>query len=81
LHELLTGPHAAGLAALRAIAAGIDPDPRRLPVLRASPPVIEALQRDPVALPALAQRAGRVLTLRPDPSMPALGWMTEYVNG
>jgi len=81
LHELLAGPHAAGLAALRTILAGQDPDPRRLPALRASPPVIEALRRDPVALADLARRSGRDLMLRADPSLPATGWITEEKHG
>ena len=78
LHELLAGPHAAGLAALREIAANLDPDPRRLPVLRAAPAVVEALQRDPVALPDLARRTGRALTLRSDPSLTGTAWRLEH---
>lgn len=78
LHELLAGPHAAGLAALREIAANLDPDPRRLPTLRAAPAVVEALQRDPVALPDLAGRAGRALTLRSDPSLIGTAWRLEH---
>jgi Ribonuclease G/E len=81
LHELLAGPHAAGLAALRSIAAALDPDPRRLPILRASPPVAAALQQDPVALADLARRTGRDLVLRADPALPATGWITEDAHG
>jgi Ribonuclease G/E len=81
LHELLAGPHAAGLASLRQIAANLDPDPRRLPALRAAPAVIEALQRDPVALPDLARRAGRTLTLRSDPTLTATQWRLEQEHG
>jgi Ribonuclease G/E len=81
LHELSGGPHAAGLAALRAIAVGLSADPRTLPVLRAAPTVIEALQRDPVALPALAHRAGQALILRHDSSLSATGWIAERANG
>jgi Ribonuclease G/E len=81
LHELLAGPHAAGLAALRMILSGLMPGSPRLPVLRASPPVIEALRQDPVALPALARRTGRELVLRADPTLPATGWITEEANG
>ncbi len=81
LHELLAGPHAAGLAALRAIAANLDPDPRRLPVLHAAPTVIEALQRDSVALADIANRAGRALTLRSDPAFAATDWRLEQEHG
>lgn len=69
LHELLVGPHAAGLAALRRAAADLAARPDRLPVLRAAPAIVAALQADPVALPDLARRAGRPLMLRSDPAM------------
>jgi Ribonuclease G/E len=81
LHELLSGPHAAGLTALREIARDLDPDPRRLPTLRAAPAVVEALQRDPVALKDLANRAGRPLTLRSDPSLTGTAWHLEQEHG
>jgi Ribonuclease G/E len=77
LHELLAGPHAAGLAALRALVSGTDPDPRRRPVLRASPAVVAALQADPVALPDLVRRLGREPVLRADPSLPPDGWTMD----
>ncbi len=77
LHELLAGPHAAGLAALRALATRLAVAPHRLPVLRASPAVVSALQNDAEALPDLARRAGRALILRSDPGLPAAGWMIE----
>ena len=67
LHELLAGPHAAGLAALRAI---VGADPAHPPALRAAPDVVSALESDPVALPALANRLGRSLLLRSDPALP-----------
>jgi Ribonuclease G/E len=72
LHELLAGPHAAGLAALRAIAAS-----GRNVALRASPQVAEALQGDSAALDGLARRTGRALMLRSDPTLPASGWRLE----
>ncbi|MBN8926340.1 MAG: hypothetical protein BGO51_09455 [Rhodospirillales bacterium 69-11] len=81
LHEMLAGPHAAGLAALRRIASDLNADPRRLPVLRAAPAVMAALQQDPVALPDLARRAGRALMLRSDPSLPATAWTLEAEHG
>ena len=74
LHELLAGPHAAGLAALRTIAAA---DPARPPALRAAPDVVSALEADPVALPALANRLGRPLLLRSDPALPACATIIE----
>ena len=72
LHELLAGPHAAGLAALRQVAA----EPRPV-ALRAAPDVVSALQSDPAALPALANRTGRALVLRSDPALPSGDWMME----
>ena len=68
LHEMLAGPHAAGLAALRTIAANADP--AAPPALRAAPDVVSALEADPSALPALANRLGRPLLVRSDPSLP-----------
>ena len=67
LHELLAGPHAAGLAALRTIAVDGGHPP---PLLRAAPDVVSALETDPVALPALANRLGQPLVLRSDPALP-----------
>ena len=81
LHELLAGPHAAGLVALRQVVRDLDPDPRRLPALRAAPSVVEALRRDPVALPDLARRAGQNLMLRSDPSLAGSDWRLEQEHG
>jgi Ribonuclease G/E len=81
LHELLAGPHAAGLAALRRIAAEAMMAPYRLAVLRASPPIVEALRSDSEALPDLTRRAGRALILRSDPSLPTEAWMIEASDG
>ncbi len=77
LHELLVGPLAAGLAALRAVMATFDGDPRGLPAVRAHPAIVSALQADSVALPDLARRVGRGVTLRSDPSLPATAWVVE----
>jgi Ribonuclease G/E len=77
LHEVLAGPHAAGLAALRQIAAQAATPPHRLPALRASPAIVAALQADTEALPDLARRAGRSLILRSDPNLPATAWVIE----
>jgi hypothetical protein len=80
LHELLSGPFAAGLAALRAVTGGFGQDPRGLPAVRAHPAVVSALQNDPAALPDLARRVGREVTLRSDPSLPATVWVLEKDN-
>ena len=77
LHELLAGPHAAGLAALRRLAAEIAVRPDRAPVLRAAPDVVAGLQDDAAARADLARRAGRPLILRPDPALTPLGWRIE----
>lgn len=81
LHELLSGPLAAGLAALRAVMAEYNRDPRGIPVVRAHPAVVSALQANAEALPDLARRVGRGVTLRSDPSLPATAWMLEKDNG
>jgi Ribonuclease G/E len=81
LHELLVGPVASGLAALRAIAASVSAEPGRRLALRASPEVIAALQADPVALPDLARITGRALNSRSDPSLPRNGWCIEGMDG
>jgi hypothetical protein len=81
LHELLAGPLAAGLAALRAVMAAFGPDPRGMPAVRAHPGVVSALQGDPAALPDLVRRTGRGVTLRSDPSLPASVWVLEKDHG
>jgi hypothetical protein len=81
LHELLAGPHAAGLAALRAVANAHAAEPHRFPRLRASPAVIAALERDPVALPGLARRTGQDLIMHSDPSLSDTEWLMEGANG
>jgi Ribonuclease G/E len=81
LHELLSGPLAAGLAALRAVMATFDGNPRRIPAIRAHPAVVSALQADAAALPDLVRRTGRRITLRSDPALPAASWVLETDNG
>jgi len=81
LHELLSGPLAAGLAALRAMMADYTRDPRAMPALRAHPAVVSALQADPAALPDLLRRTGRGAHLRSDPSLPATAWVLEVNHG
>ena len=77
LHELLHGPLAAGLAALRRIARELPNRPGWRPVLRAAPAVVAALQADPVALPDLARRATYPLILTSDPALPIDRWAIE----
>lgn len=77
LHELLAGPYAAGLAALRQIAAEVDARPAHMPVLSAAPGVARALEEDAVARQDLARRTGRALILRVDPSLSPTGWRLE----
>jgi len=79
LHELLAGPHAAGLAALRRVAAMVAAEPQRMPALRAAPAVVSALQSDPIALAELAGQAGRKLTLRSDPALPPTATIIEDI--
>ncbi len=78
LHEMLAGPYAAGLAALRRVAANASAV--RPPALRAAPDVVSALESDPVALPALAHWLGRSLVLRSDPALASCRWVIEEDN-
>jgi Ribonuclease G/E len=77
LHALLAGPHAAGLAGLRRLAAVIAVRPERAPLLAAAPAVCAVLEQDTHALADLARRAGRPLMLRPEPGLAPLGWRVE----
>ena len=77
MHELLAGPHAAALAALRVAMQEGAATPHIALVLRAAPDVIAALAADPVALPDLARRTGRAMIPVPDPALPACGWTLE----
>jgi Ribonuclease G/E len=77
LHELLAGPHAAGLVALRQVTAEVAAAPYRMPMVRASPAIVAALQGDAEALPDLARRVGRPLILRSDPALPSTEWTLE----
>jgi hypothetical protein len=81
LHELLAGPHAAGLAALREAAAEQAATPSRALALRAAPAVVTALRADPAALAGLADRTGRVLDLRDDARLAPLHWVLEETDG
>jgi hypothetical protein len=81
LHELLAGPLAAGLAALRAVLAAFGQDPRGMPAVRAHSGVVSALQADSAALADMVRRTGRHVTLRSDPSLPATAWILEKDHG
>jgi hypothetical protein len=76
LHELLAGPLAAGLAALRR-AVRNHADAASRVILRASPAVVSALQADLAALPDLERRLTHPILLTSDPSLPPLRWMIE----
>ncbi len=73
LHEVLAGPLAAGLAALRLAAT----EPGRRARLRAAPAVAHALQADPAALADLARRCTYPLILQADPGLHACAWIIE----
>jgi Ribonuclease G/E len=75
LHEMLSGPHAAGLAALRRIVA--EPASHRGVVLRAAPDVVAALESDGEALADLARRCGRPLMVRSNPGFRVDEWVIE----
>jgi hypothetical protein len=81
LHELLLGPLAAGVAALRAVLAAADLIQGVMPALRAAPDVVSALRGDPVALPDLVRRTGRDIILRADPSLASCNWALEQDHG
>jgi len=80
LHELLSEPLAAGLAALRTVAQESRATPGASFVLVAAPAVVTALHQDPVALDELARRTGRTLMLSSDPALGHAGWQVERVR-
>lgn len=77
LHELLAGPHAAGLAALRQLARELAASPGRPPALRAAADVADAILADSAARADLARLAGRPLILHTDRTLPPLAWRLE----
>ena len=77
LHEMLSGPHAAGLTALREIVADLAAAPHRAVSLRAAPDVAAAVQTDSEASADLARRCGRALMVRSDPGLRAGEWVIE----
>ncbi|GAC1348663.1 MAG: hypothetical protein NVSMB18_37470 [Acetobacteraceae bacterium] len=77
LHELQSGPHAAGLAALRVVMRESAEAPHRRFRLHAAPDVLAALADDAVALPDLARRTGRSPLIQSDPTLPSATWRIE----
>jgi len=74
LHEYLSGPHAAGLQALRAAMRDAAARPATPLALLAAPAVIAAIEADTLARADFARRAGRVLTLRSAPGLALDAW-------
>jgi Ribonuclease G/E len=79
LHEMLAGPHAAGLEALRHMVSESTADPATPRRLLAAPDVATALQADTEARSDLARRTGRPLVLKSDPAQPPGTWRTEAI--
>jgi ribonuclease G len=79
LHERLAGPHAAGLAALRALARAARQNPSLRPALRASPAVTAALKSDQAALADFAHLSTHDLILRNDPALPGCVCLDESI--
>ena len=77
LHELLAGPHAAGLEALRVVARQVAARPGQAVALRAAPAVATALRNDGAAMADLARRAGYTVMIRDDRALTPLGWELE----
>ena len=80
LHELLAGPHAAALAALRRLVREQAARPAVPLALRAAPDVADALAADPVATADLARATGRALMLHRDASLAPSRWSIEEVS-
>ena len=82
LHELLAGPHAAGLAALRHAAREAAAQPGRAIGLRVAPSVAAALRQDHTARAEFAAMAGYALRLTDDSALSPLGWdLTDSPHG
>ncbi len=77
LHELLAGPHAAGLAALRALDRAIARTPWHPPVLYVTQPIANALRADRVAREEMAASAGQAVRLITYAALPDPGWSLE----
>ena len=79
LHEVLSGPHAAALRALRHLAREAAADPATPLRLRTAPDVARALDGDPAARTDLARRTGRALVVISDPACPPGRWTLESI--
>jgi ribonuclease G len=77
LHECLMGPHARGLAALRALDREAAAQPHLTLALRCSPALASALRQDAAARTALADRTGRPLLLIEDRAIADDAWSLE----
>ena len=77
LHELLAGPHAAGLAGLRQLVREQRAAPAAQLGLRAAPDVVDALAQDAIARENLAHATGRALMVQRDASLPPGRWTIE----
>ncbi len=81
LHEMLSGPHAAGLAGLRRLVANAMPDASGPCALRAGPAVVSALATDAAARADVARLTGQPLVLCSDPSLGPCQWQVEAIEG
>ena len=79
LHELLAGPHAAALRALRHLARQAAADPATPLRLRIAPDVARALEGDAPARADLARRTGRPLVVQTDSAAPPGHWTLEPI--
>lgn len=75
LAELLQGPHAAGLAALRKAAQEQAARPERTQALHAAPGVADAILADAGAMADFQRRTGRRPLLQVDHGLPTCGWL------
>ncbi len=81
LAEVMTGPLAQGLGALREAAAMVAAHPERPLTLRATPAIVTALRQDAVGLTDFAHRAGRAITLVESRADPLPSWTIETTHG
>ena len=79
LHELLSGPHAAALRALRHLARQAAADPAIPLRLRTAPDVARALDADAAARTDLARRTGRPLVVLTEPAYQPGRWTLEPI--
>jgi hypothetical protein len=77
MHEVLSGPHAAGLEALRSLMIESLARPSATFRLVASPAIANALEADRHARSDLAARTGRPLMIETDPMLPPSKWRVE----